>query len=166
MLKRVLSVAAVGLVAVGGLTAAGKWRDGRITECGRRSTSLAALDVLDRQPDGFRPDAPYAQCDTDRVVAFASRQFTAVGGPGVDQLAGHVAAPVDESAVTEFYRQALAGAQWEIATRKPAPGPNAATLCATKHLDFGQAHITLSFPVTGMYEVAVSDSADAGARCV
>lgn len=166
MVKRVVIVAAVGLVVVGGLTAAGKWQDERIAECGERSASLATVDLLKSSPDGFRGDVPTAECDEDRVVAYASRQFTVVGGPGVDQLAGRVATPVDQSAVTAFYRRLLESAQWQISTRQPAPGPNAATLCATKRLDFGKAHVTLSFPTTGMYEVAVSDSADAGARCV
>jgi hypothetical protein len=166
VMKRVVVVAAVGVVVVGGLTAAGKWRDGRVAECGKRSAGLATVDLLKSSPDGFRGDAPTSECDEDRVVAYASRQFMVVGGPGVDQLAGRVAATVDQSAVTAFYRRLLESSQWQISTRKPAPGPNAATLCATKRLDFGQAHVTLAFPATGMYEVAVSDSADAGARCV
>jgi hypothetical protein len=165
VVKRVATVVAVGLLVVGGLAAAGKWRDGRIAECGQRSAGLATLDVLESRPDGFRADPPTAGCDEDRVAAYASRQFTSVGGPAVDQLAGRVAATVDEPAVTAFYRQLLENARWQISARQPAPGPDAAPLCATKQLDFGKAHISLSFPVTGMYEVAVSDSADAGARC-
>ena len=166
MVKRAATVAAVGLLVVGGLTAAGKWRDGRLAECGRRSTTLAALDLLSQGPEGFRADDPSAECDPDSVVASASRQFTAAGGPAVDQLAGRAAAPADESAVTAFYQRLLATAHWEIATRKPAPGPNPAALCATKQLDFGKAHLTLSFPTANMYEISVADSVDAGARCV
>jgi hypothetical protein len=165
MLKRVLAVGAGVLLVGGGLAGAGKWRDGRIAACEQRGTRLAALEELDRRPDGFRPDAPTAGCDTDRVVAYAARQFTAVNGPGVDQLTDRVAGSVDESAVTGFYRQMLTDAAWTVSTRTPAPGENAASLCASKKTASATTYVNLSFPVGTMYEIFVADSADAGARC-
>jgi hypothetical protein len=166
MLKRTALVSAGVLLAAGGLFAADKWHDGRVAECERRSTDLSAIDLLSRQPDGVQPDAPYAGCDQESVVAYAGRQFVTVTGPAVDNLTGRVAARLDEAAVTAFYRQALISAGWQISTRTPAPGPNAASLCATKKLAFGEANANLSFPVTGTYDLFVADDINAGARCV
>jgi hypothetical protein len=53
------------------------------------------------------------------VVAYAGRQFLAVGGPGIDQLAGAAVATVDEGAVTGYYRGILEGSGWQVTAGSP-----------------------------------------------
>jgi hypothetical protein len=165
MLKRVIVLGAAVLLAAGGWVAAGRWSDGRVAACEQRSTRLAALELLSRQPARFGPDVPYSGCESESFIAYAGRQFVALNGPGVDQLSGRVAGAVDEPAVTAFYRQVLGDADWRLTTRRPVPGTTAASLCAAKELPFGTVHFSLDFPVAGRYEVGVSDSADGRARC-
>jgi hypothetical protein len=89
----------------------------------------------------------------------------ATNGPGVDALAHRVAADVDERDVTSFYRGVLQDAGWQISSRAPAAGPDAANLCARKDLPFGRTYVNLSFGVAGMYQLMAADTADAGAVC-
>src|SRR5256885_11827542 len=98
MWNRIVAAGATVVLSVGGWTLASRWDDHRVAACEQRSTRLSALDVLNRRPDGFQPDSsPAAGCDVDRVVAYASRQFLAVGGPRGDALDGHATpASVDE----------------------------------------------------------------------
>lgn len=166
MWKRAGGVAVGVVLAAGGLAAAGEWNDARIAACEQRSARLSALDLLDRHPEGFQPLPPGFGCDSDRVVAFASRQFMATNGPTVDVLSGRVAASVEEQDVTAFYQHVLKDGGWQISTRKAAPGPNAASLCARKELPFGKTYINLSFRVDGMYELMAADAADTGAVCL
>ncbi|WP_412746777.1 hypothetical protein [Krasilnikovia sp. MM14-A1004] len=167
MLKRIAIVGATALLIVVGVGAAGRWHDGQIATCKQRSTRLAALELLNRRPDGFRPLDSASGCDDERAVAYASAQFSTRAGPDVDRLVDRAAVDIDEQAVTGFYRQLLEGADWRIFTRKAKPGPDAAALCASKELAFGTVYVDLSFPVAGMYEVSVSDyTPDSGANCV
>jgi hypothetical protein len=106
------------------------------------------------------------QGDRQFGVAFASRQFIATNGPTVDASSDRVAANVEEQDVTAFYQHALRDGEWQVSTRKAAPGPNAASLCARKELPFGETYINLSFRVDGMDELMAADVADAGAVCL
>jgi len=153
MLKRAALAGAGLLMVAGGWVAAGTWRDARVAACEQRSARLAAFDLLDRQPAGFRPVDTFSGCDLDRVVAYAGRQFMTVGGV------------VDEPAVTAFYRDLLENAGWRIAASTRTPRPDAAVLCAGKETAFGKAHVAVSFPTAGMYAVDFSDSAETEDGC-
>jgi hypothetical protein len=166
MLKRGSAVGAGVVLALGGVTAAGKWHEHRVAVCAQRGAVLAAIDLFRRHPDGFRLDEPYSGCDSESVVAFAGWRFASTGGPTGDALADRVVVDVDERAVTDFYRQVLRSAGWQISGRTPAPSADAAALCASTTLRSGKTHVTLSFLDDGAYEVLVSDSVEAGPRCV
>ncbi|MBL7261321.1 hypothetical protein [Paractinoplanes lichenicola] len=161
MSRRLIAVGASLVLGAAALVAVDSWHDRRIERCDRESARLAGIDLLGQGPDGFRPDPPASGCDVDRAVAYATRQFIAVGGPGVDRLDGRSTATVDRAAVTAFYRRALEDAAWRISDRVPEPGPNAAALCASKP----QTYVNVSFPAEGLYEVFLADHEDAGARC-
>ena len=166
MLKRGIATGAGVVLAIGGLTAVGKWHDHRVAVCEQRGAGLAAIDLLQRHPEGFRPDQPHSGCDPESVVAFAGRRFASTGGPALDALADRVAVDIDERAVTDFYRRVLRNAGWQLSDRTPAPGPDAAAVCASTRLSSGRTHFTLSFADDGAaYEVLVSDSAETGPRC-
>ena len=162
MPKRLIFALAVVLLAAGTMVVAGRWHESQVAECHRRSTDLAALDLLTVTPGDVQADAPFAGCDAERVVAYAGRQFTALTGPAVDTLTGRVAAAVDDGAVIAFYRRTLTAAAWQISSRAPAPGPGAAALCATRELPFGTAYVALSFPLAATYEVYVADAPGTG----
>ena len=148
------------LVAAGGYTA-DRWSDHRLARCEQRSDRFSALDLFAHRPGGYDPaGSPSAGCDVDRVVAYASLQFLSTnGGPSGDDLpTGNTAPQVDRAAVTAFYR-GLFGDDFDV--RTPAPGPNAAGLCAAKDGTF----VDVSFPLAGTYELTVADKPDTDASC-
>lgn len=163
--KRVATTVVVGVLLAGGWVVAGKWHDARVAACEQRSARMSTLEPGLRHPDGLQPLQPDHGCDLDRLVAFASWQFVATNGPGGDALVHRVAATVPERDVTAFYRRTLDDAGWQISAREPAPGPDAARLCARKDLPFGRTYLNLSFGVDGMYQLMAADAADAGAVC-
>jgi hypothetical protein len=150
MLKRLVAVGAGVLLVAGGVIAAGRWQDARVAACEQRGGQFAALDLFNRPPGGFQAEPTVAGCDTDRVVAYAIRQFRAPGGPGGDSLADRVVASVDRDAVAAFYRPYLRADGWSIVPR--------GALCATRD----RATFSLSFPVAGSYETRVEDSSGCG----
>jgi hypothetical protein len=155
--------AAFLLVAAGGY-AADRWSDHRLARCEQRGDRFSASDLFARRPGGYNPaGSPSAGCDIDRVAAYASLQFLATnGGPSGDALSSGSTAPqVDRAAVTAFYRGLLGGDAWRFDVRTPAPGPNAAGLCADKD----GTYVNVSFPMAGTYELTVADKPDTSANC-
>ena len=85
MFTRVVVAGGVAVLVTGGTVAAGRWRDGQVAACATRGTRLAALAPLESHPRGFRAEAPYDGCDTERIIAYAGRQFVpADGSPDLD----------------------------------------------------------------------------------